>query len=137
MFDFDSKYLATLPYFLLYFGASIAVVGLFLAVYTATTRYSEWRLIRDGNVAAAVALAGTLLGFVLPLAVTISSSVNIFDMLIWGVIAMVVQLIAYLILRRALPHLDDAINAGRTAPAVLLAGFAICIGLLNAACVSY
>ncbi len=137
MFDLESKYIATLPYFFLYFGVSILIVAVFLAVYMATTRYSEWRLIREGNTAAAIALAGAVLGFVLPLVMTISSSVNIVDLIIWGVIAMVVQLAAYLVLRWALPHLDDAINAGRSAPAIVLASFAVGIGLLNAACITY
>jgi putative membrane protein len=137
MFDLDSKYIATLPYFVLYFAASLAIVGVFLAAYMSTTRYSEWRLIRDGNVAAAITLVGAILGFVLPLAMSITSSVNIADMIIWGVIAMVVQLVAYLAVRRALPKFDDAINAGRVAPATLLAGLAVGIGILNAACITY
>lgn len=137
MFSFNSKYIETLPYFLVYFGVSIAIVAVFLFIYTATTRYPEWRLIREGNVAAAIALAGALLGFVCPLAITIASSINIVDLVIWGVIAMVVQLVAYLVIRRALPELDQAVNAGKTAPAVALAGFAVCVGLLNAACISY
>jgi putative membrane protein len=118
MFDLDSKYLATLPYFFLYFAISLVVVGIFIAVYTMTTRHSEWRLIREGNTAAAITLVGAILGFVLPLAITITSSVNIVDMIIWGVIAMVVQLVAYL-------------------AATLLAGLTICIGILNAACITY
>jgi putative membrane protein len=137
MFDLDSKYLATLPYFFVYFGVSILIVAVFLAVYMATTRYPEWRLIREGNTAAAIALAGAILGFVMPLAITIANSVNIVDFIFWGVIAMIVQLAAYLVLRRAVPYLDDAINAGRAAPAVLLASFAVCVGLLNAACITY
>lgn len=137
MFDLESKYFSTLPSFALYFVVSIAIVAVFLAVYMATTRYSEWRLIRDGNMAASIALAGAILGFVLPLAITISSSVNIVDLIVWGIIAMIVQLGAYLVLRRALPYLDDAINAGRAAPAVLLASFAVSVGLLNAACMTY
>jgi putative membrane protein len=137
MFDLDSKYIATLPYFFLYFAVSLAIVGIFIVVYTAMTRHSEWRLIREGNTAAAITLVGAILGFVLPLAITITASVNIADMIMWGVIAMVVQLVAYFVVRRALPQFDDAINAGRAAPATLLAGLAVCIGILNAACITY
>ena len=137
MLDFDSKYFATLPYFGLYFAVSLALLAVFLATYTLATRYPEWRLMRDGNNAAAITLIGAALGFVLPLAVSIVSSVNIVDMVIWGAIAMAVQLAAYLVIRRALPRFDDAVVAGKTAPAALLAGLSVCVGVLNAACISY
>lgn len=135
--DVQGRYLATLPYFALYFAVTLALVAAFLTVYMLTTRYSEWRLIREGNNAAAITLIGAVLGFVLPLAMVISSSINLVDMVVWGIVAMVVQLAAYLVMRRAQPQFDDAIKAGRTAPAVALAGMSVAIGILNAACITY
>jgi putative membrane protein len=135
--DVQGRYLATLPYFVLYFAVTLALVAAFLSVYMLTTRYPEWRLIRDGNNAAAITLVGAVLGFVLPLAMVISSSINLVDMVVWGIVAMVVQLAAYLVMRRAQPQFDESIRAGRTAPAVAQAGFSVGIGILNAACITY
>ena len=60
--------LAGLPQFLLYFSLSLALLVVFLAVYLAVTPYHELTLIRQGNAAAAISLAGAIVGFVLPLA---------------------------------------------------------------------
>lgn len=129
--------LAGLPNFLLYFALSLALVAAFLLIYVRVTPYREFALIREGNTAAAVSLSGTLIGFVLPLASAVAHSVNPLDMLIWGVIALIVQLVAYFIAARILPHLAEAIPQNRLADATLLAALSLAAGLLNAACMSY
>ena len=91
----------------------------------------------EGNVAAAISLSGAILGFMLPLASAIAHSVSLIDMLVWGVVALVVQLAVFAVVNRALPHFGEAIRAGRTAAATLLASLAIAVGLLNAACMTY
>lgn len=87
--------LQTLPNFLAYFASAIGLFGLFTSLYIRLTPYAEIQLIRQGNISAAVALVGTLLGFALPLASAIAHSVSIIDMLIWGVIAMLVQVLVF------------------------------------------
>ena len=53
---------------LLYFALSIALISVFIVLYTAITPYREIALIRAGNQAAAVSLGGAVLGFALRLA---------------------------------------------------------------------
>ena len=84
--------LATLPNFLIYFVASLILTALFLLIYTRVTPYREWALIRAGNNAAAVSLSGAAIGFILPLASAITHSVSWLDMVVWSVVAMIVQL---------------------------------------------
>jgi putative membrane protein len=74
---------------------------------------------------------------VLPLASAIAHSVNPVDMVVWGVTALVVQLVVYAAVSRLVPHFREAIQAGRVAPAALLAALAISVGILNAACLTY
>jgi putative membrane protein len=45
-----------------------------------------------------------------------------------------VQLLAYLVARLALPHLEADIKAGKVAPAIFLAALSIAVALVNAAC---
>ncbi len=71
---------ANLPNFLLYFIASVVLFAAFLAAYTRFVPLHEWRLIREGNTAVALALAGAMLGFAMPLAVAIARSANLADM---------------------------------------------------------
>jgi putative membrane protein len=129
--------IAGFPDFLLYFVLALALLALFVAVYVQVTPYRELTLIREGNMAASISLSGAVLGFVLPLASAIAHSVSPLDMAAWGVIALVVQLIVYAVTSRLVPRFREAIEAGKAAPATLLAALSISAGILNAASMSY
>jgi putative membrane protein len=132
-----AHFLATLPNFLAYLGTAITLLVLFVAIYLYVTPYDEVALIRDNNPAAAISLSGALLGFALPIANVIAHSDTLLDLAVWGVIAGVVQLLAWGVARLALPHLEQDIAAGRTAPATFVAALSLTVGLLNAACMTY
>lgn len=129
--------LAGLPSFLFYFATAIGLLLLFLAAYILITPYREIALIREGNAAAAASLSGAILGFVLPLASAITHSVGLLDMAAWGLIALVIQLLAYGVGRLLLPDLAHAIPAGQVATGVFLGALSLAIGILNAACMTY
>jgi putative membrane protein len=118
-----------------FIGAGI-MTALFLALYTRLTPHREIVLVRDGNIAAAVALNGGLLGFVIPLASVIAHSVSLVDLVVWGVIAMIVQLGGFVIARLLMPHLPQAIAEGRVSDAGFLAGLSVALGILDAACMA-
>jgi putative membrane protein len=128
---------AGFPDFLLYFTVALALLALFVAVYVRATPYREIALIRDGNIAASISLSGAVIGFVLPLASAIAHSVSPLDMLVWGLIALVVQVVVYGVTSRLVPHFREAIEADRAAPALLLAALSVSAGMLNAASMSY
>jgi len=119
--------------FFVYFALALVLEFLFVLAYTAITPYREIALIRAGNVAAATTLTGSLIGFSLPLAKSVAQSSNVVDMLLWSVLGFIAQLLAYAAVRVALPHLVKDVQEGKQASAVLLAGVAVAIGLVNAA----
>lgn len=125
--------LAGLPAFLLYFALSLALLVVFVAVYLAVTPYSELTLIRQGNVAAAVSLAGAVIGFVLPLARAVTQSVSALDLVAWGGVALVVQVVVFFLVGKLVPRFAEAIREDRMAGAAFLAALAVAVGLLNAA----
>jgi len=125
--------LAGLPAFLTYFFLSLALLVVFLAVYLAVTPYSELALIRQGNVAAAISLGGAVIGFVLPLARAVTQSVSTLDLVTWGGVALVVQVVVFLLVGRLLPRLTKAVKEGHVAGATFLASLAVGVGVLNAA----
>ncbi|MCZ8124140.1 MAG: DUF350 domain-containing protein [Tagaea sp.] len=129
-------YLQTIPNFLMFFAAAIAYGAAFLFVYTRVTPWAELDLIRKGNDAAAISLAGAALGFAIPLAAATANSLNLVDMAVWGFVAMVVQLAVYFAARAFKPNLAADIEAGKTATSVSYAAFALGVGLLNAACMT-
>ena len=125
--------LAGLPAFLMYFFLSLALLVVFLATYLAVTPYRELTLIRQGNVAAAVSLAGAIVGFVLPLGRAVTQSVSPLDLVAWGVVALVVQIVVFFLVGKLVPRFPEAIKNGQIAAATLLAALAVAVGLLNAA----
>jgi putative membrane protein len=125
--------LAGLPAFLLYFSLALALLGLFIVVYSNVTPYHELALIREGNAAAAISLGGAIVGFVLPLARAVTQSVSALDLVVWGLVALVVQVVVFFVVGKLMPRFVEAIREGRVAGAVLLAALAIGVGLLNAA----
>jgi putative membrane protein len=132
-----AHFLATLPNFLAYLGTSIALLVAFMAIYLYVTPYDEIALIRSNNTAAAISLSGALLGFALPIANVIAHSDTLLDLAVWGVIAGIVQLLAWGVARVALPRLKEAIAAGQVAPAIFVAALSITVGLINATCMTY
>jgi len=126
-----------LPAFLLYLATSLTFLVLFLSIYIWMTPYRELELIREGNVAAGVSLAGTILGFVIPLAHAVAQSANLADMAVWGVIALIVQLLVFFVVTRLIPDIARDIPAGKIAPGILLGAVSLATGILNAACMTY
>jgi putative membrane protein len=126
-----------LPAFLLYLVTSLALLALFVLIYIWITPYHELKLIREGNVAAAASLSGTILGFVIPLANAVALSANLADMALWGLIALVVQLLVFFGVTRLIPGLARDIPAGSVAPGILLGALSLGTGILNAACMTY
>ena len=131
------KMLSMLPTFLAYFAVAIALIAVFLMVYFTATPYDEIALVRQNNSAAAISLSGAMLGFALPVANVIAHSDTLLDLAAWGAIAGVIQILAYLVARFTLPHLNEDIPAGKVAPATFLAVLSLTVGLTNAACMSY
>lgn len=126
-----------LPAFLAYFGLAVALTMLYLWIYTLLTPQREFTLIRLNNPAAATALGGSLLGFALPLHSAITNAISLLDCALWGLVALVVQVLTFLVLRLVLSGLPDRIARGETAAANFVAAVSISIGLLNAAAMTY
>lgn len=132
MFD---PVISNLPAFASFFVTAIILMLAFLAIYVAITPYNELALIRAGNEAAAVSLGGAVIGFALPIAVSVAVSHNLYAMIGWGVVASIVQLLAFIAARLALPRLNDSIPQGKLASGIFLASLAIGVGILNAGCI--
>ncbi len=123
--------------FLLYFGAALLAEAIFLLAYMAMTSHREAELIAKGNTAAAISLAGAMLGFTLPLASVVIHAVSLIDMAIWSAIALVMQIAVFLLVDRLLSGISRRIEEGNVAAATVLAGASLTIGIVNAASMSY
>lgn len=128
-------FVAALPHFLAYFGAAVALAVAFLTLYSFCTPHREFALVREGNSAAAIQIAGTFLGFAVPLAIVIAHSVSIPDVLLWGVVAAVVQLVVFVVISRLLFRaISQKITEDCVASGVFVGGMGLGVGVLQAAC---
>jgi putative membrane protein len=117
--------------------AALIAQAVFVALYMAITSHHEASLIRKGNVAASISLGGAVLGFTVPLASAIISSVSLLDMAVWAVIALVVQLVVFKAIDVALSGISSHIEEGNIAAAITLATASLAIGIINAASMTY
>src|SRR6185369_17304986 len=85
--------------FLVYLAISLVLLYVFVWLYIRVTPWAEMALIRAGNMAASFSLAGAILGFIVPLTAAVKYSVNIVDMVIWGMIALMVQIVAFIVVK--------------------------------------
>ena len=116
--------------FALYLATSVAMLGAFTWLYLRVTPYDEATEIAKGHLAPAVALAGAMLGFTFPLLVASYTHSNFLGFLAWGVLACLVQLLAFWILHWLLPRVIETNNV---AGATCFAAASVCVGLVNAA----
>ena len=135
--DFVKFSLSGFDEFLIYAGLAIAFIYLYMMVYLWVTPYNELKLIKDNNVAAALSLSGSVLGFTFPLAASIFQAVHPWDMMLWAMIAAIVQLLVYVAVRYSLLNVTRRIPEGQIATGIVLAAISMSAGLLNAACMTY
>ncbi|WP_026377105.1 DUF350 domain-containing protein [Aestuariibacter salexigens] len=131
--------IAGLSSFALYFAIAIALLFIFKIVYAFVTPQDEWKLVKeDKNVAAAIGFGGAMVGFSTALAGAVSNSQSLVDFVIWGVVAIVAQALAFALLRFTfMPKIAERIDNNEVSAGVMLASMSIAVGLLNAACMTY
>jgi putative membrane protein len=129
-----TNYLATLPAFLTWFPISALLLAVFATIYLRITPWPELRLIRAGNAAAAASFSGALLGYALVLASVLAHAVSRGDLLVWGVIGLAVQVLAFFVARLLLgAELTRRMEEGQVASGLFLGVISLAAGMLNAA----
>lgn len=124
---------AGLPVLIVQLAVTTLIFVAGLVVYVLVTPIREFTLIKKGNVAASVTMSGEMLALAIPLGVTMAHSVSVPDIVFWGSISVVLQLIAFAVVAVVLRGLPAAIERGEIAPALVLAAAQISAGILNAA----
>jgi putative membrane protein len=136
MFDFSAFQDGATAFLLAFVVAGLFTIA-FKYIYQWVTPYNEKALIRAGNVSAAIALAGALIGYVLPLASALSHTVSLPEFAAWATLAGVVQIAAFTGVRLlALPDVKARVENNEISIGVYLAGISIAVGVLNAACMT-
>jgi putative membrane protein len=124
------------PVLALHLVTTFAILIGGMGIYMWITPYEDIKLVREGNNAAAVALGGAFLGLAIPLAGSLAGSVTSLDILFWGLITLVVQLVCFKVVDLVLRGLPKRIAAGEMASAIFLAFVKVSAGAIVATAVT-
>lgn len=118
---------------LLQFLLTLALLVAGVAAYTQVTPFRERELVREGNLAAATILGGAIVSLAIPLAALLATTGRMLDILVWGIVAILLQLLTFAVVYRLLRGMHGMIEAGSVAAAIPLVAAQLAVGLLNAA----
>ena len=121
------------PRFLIWTGAAGGLLLVACTVYVLLTPWKELALVRGGNGAAGLVLSGAIAGLALPISSALASSVSLLDLLIWGGVALLLQLIAYRVVDLILRDMPKRIENDEAGAAIVLIAAKLATALILAA----
>ena len=122
-----------LPKLIIQFVTCAVLLAIGVAIYVRVTPFREREMVEHGNAAAGTMLAGAILALAIPLAAMLATSGTFLDVLVWGIVALILQLITLGVVALVMRNFRTMIEGGNIAAAVTLAGAQISVALLNAA----
>ena len=122
-----NAFVAGFPDFIIQLGVALGLFVASLILYVLMTPHKELQLIRAGNPSAALAFGGVVVGLAIPLGSCLAHSFGVWDLLIWGLVTLLLQLLAFRFADMFLRHLPRRIAEGDVAAAVFM--MAVKIGL--------
>jgi putative membrane protein len=130
------SFLNGFPTLLLHFSVTLAMLLSGIWVYQLITPLREMELIRAGNTAAATSFAGAILGLAIPLAFCMATSIGVLDIVIWGLVALFIQLMTFRLLDIFLKDLPKRIENREMGAAILVVAVKLAVGMINAAAIA-
>jgi putative membrane protein len=121
------------PTFLIWTGSAGLMLIAAVAVYVLLTPWKELALVKGGNGTAGLALAGAIVGLAIPLASCLASSVSLLDLVLWGIVSLILQLLAYRLTDLLLKDLPERIKNDEAGAAIVLIGTKLASAMLLAA----
>ena len=121
------------PDFLLMTGTAGILLLVASTIYILLTPWKELALVRGGNGAAGLALSGAITGLAIPIASCLASSLTLLDLLLWGSVALLLQLLTYRIIDMILRDIPGRIQNDEAGAAIVLIAAKLAVAMLLAA----
>lgn len=125
-------FISGFPEFLIQLGTALGLFIVGLTTYVLLTPHKELALIRDGNASAALAFGAVVVGLALPLGACLAHSYSVLDLIVWGVVTLLVQLITFRFVDIFLRGLPRRIAEGDVAAAIFLMSVKLGVGIILA-----
>ena len=129
-------YATGFPVTLAHAAISLLLLALAGVTYARLSPHREIQEVRDGNAAAAVSFGGVLIGLAIPLAVSLTASTSVPELLLWGASVTLLQLLLFRLADLLFRGLPQRVEEGDVAAAVLLVSAKVACALLIAAAVA-
>ena len=121
------------PDFLIHGGVTLALLMAGCIVHVILTPMEEMQLIRAGNVSAGISVGAVIVGLAVPMSACLATATSVYDILIWGVVAILLQLLAFRAADLLLRDLPKRIERDEVGAALVLAGVKIAAAMIMAA----
>ncbi len=120
------------PEFMLHGGVTLALLITGCVVHVLLTPMKELKLIREGNISAGISLSAVIVGLAVPMSACLVTALSVYDILIWGVVAILLQLLAFRAADLILRDLPRRIERDEIGAALVLAGVKIAAAIVMA-----
>lgn len=121
------------PEFLKQGGATLGLLIVGCTLHVLLTPMKEMKLIRDGNISAGISMAAVIVGLAIPMSACLVTAASIYDILIWGAVAILLQLLAFRVADLILHDLPKRIEQDEIGSALVLAAVKIGAAMVMAA----
>ena len=128
-----SAFVEGFPDFLIQTSAAGVMLLIATTFYVLLTPWKELALVRGGNGAAGLALAGAIFGLALPLTSALASSEGVRDLIVWGSVALLLQLLVYRLVDVLLRDIPTRIEKDEAGAAVVLVAAKLSSAMILAA----
>lgn len=125
-------FISGFPEFLIQLGTALGLFIVGLTTYVLLTPHKELALIRDGNPSAALAFGAVVVGLAIPLGACLAHSYSVLDLIVWGLVTLLVQLIVFRFTDIFLRGLPRRIAEGDVAAAIFLMSVKLGVGIILA-----
>ncbi len=127
------SFVKSFPEFLLQAGVTLALLITGCIVHVLLTPMKEMKLIREGNISAGISVAAVIVGLAIPMSACLETATSVYNILIWGVVAILLQLLAFRIADLLLRDLPKRIERDEMGSALVLAAIKVSAAMVMAA----
>ncbi|MAT87808.1 MAG: hypothetical protein CL532_04590 [Aestuariivita sp.] len=124
------------PVLISHFVVAILILLSGVFIYVKTSAWNDLELIRSGNLSASISLGGAFLSLSIPLSASLTASLSVPSIIIWGVTAVIIQLICDRLASLVIGDLSSRIENNDISAAVFVLGIKLSVAMINSAVIS-
>ena len=124
------------PVLISHFVVAVLILLSGVFIYVKTSAWNDLELIRSGNLSASISLGGAFISLSIPLSASLTASLSVPSIIIWGVTAVIIQLICDRLASLVIGDLSSRIEKNDISAAVFVLGIKLSVAMINSAVIS-